>query len=228
MKMQVTSQQHHSTTSTNAVDNVSTTDTTAQQLHYYEATTTINNMVMCNYKDLSDAAFKLYCVLAMFADEDIDVSIVSISTLAEVTGKQPETVQTLLKELISHELIDWCSEKLLDTTKWLNTPSQCIICQNLSHFIMNYDPRFGYFSTVDEVIGIVLFPNAYKLYEVLAMLAGETAQVEVSIRELAKLFGKPIKDTKKWLNILIYKGVIEVIAPDTYVIHDSLRDSWEA
>ena len=228
MKHQATSKKNHSTTAETTVDNVFPTDTTAQQPHCHEATTTINNMVMCNYKDLSDAAFKLYCVLAMFAAEDIDVSIVSISTLAEITGKQPETVQTLLKELISHELIDWCSSKLLDTTKWLNTPSQCYIRPNLSHFIMNYDPRFGHFSTVDEIIGIVLFPNAYKLYEVFAMLAGEATQVKVSIRELSKLFGKPSKETKKWLKVLIYKGVIEVIAPDTYVIHDSLRDSLEA
>ena len=228
MKQQATNQKHHSTTAETAVDNATNYETTSQQLYYHEATTTINNMVMCNYKDLSDAAFKLYCVLAMFAYEDMDYGDVSISTLAEVTGKQPETVQDLIKELISHELISWCSEKLLDNTKWLNTPSQFYIHQSLSHFIMNYDPRFGHFSTVDEVIGIVLFPKAYELYEVLAMLAGETAQVNVSIRELAKFFGQPTKDTKKWLNILIYKGIIEVIAPDTYVIHDSLRDSWEA
>ena len=81
---------------------------------------------------------------------------------------------------------------------------------------------------VDSVMGIVLFPDAYNLYRIFAMLAGDGVQVRVSIKELSKLFNNTPKNTKKWLQVLIEHGIIEVIAPDTYIIHDAYRDTLEA
>ena len=194
-------------------------------------TTTISNMVICNYNNLSDAAFRLYCILAMLGDKDdygyVDGSV-SVKMLADISDKTPETVQMLLKELIDNELIDWTALKLLDSTKWLNTPSQFGLCGNLEHFLTDYDPHFGYFSMVDEILGIVVFPDAYRLYRIFAMLAGEEVQVNVNIKELSKLFNDTPKKTRKWFQVLVDNGIIEVIAPDTYIIHDAYRDTLEA
>lgn len=194
-------------------------------------TTTINNMVICNYNNLSDAAFRLYCILAMLGHED-DYGFVngyiSINSLADISDRTPENVQMLLKELIDNELIYWTALKLLDSTKWLNTPSSFSLCNNLEHFITGYDQRFGYFPMVDGIMGIVLFPDAYNLYRIFAMLAGDGVQVRVSIKELSKLFNNTPKNTRKWLQVLIEHGIIEVIAPDTYIIHDAYRDTLEA
>ena len=194
--------------------------------------TTISNMVICNYHNLSDAAFRLYCILSMLTYEHegdgFADGFISIKSLADIADRTPETIQVLLKELMDNELIDWTARKLLDTTKWLNTPSQFILHTSLEHFIEGYDPRFGYFPMVDGVRGIVLFPDAYHLYRIFAMLAGNGVQVSVSIKELSKLFNNTPKDTRKWLQVLIEHGIIEVIAPDTYVIHDAYRDTLEA
>lgn len=188
--------------------------------------TKINNMIILK-KDLSDGAFKLYCTLAMLARNDEKDGCVSIHTLAEISGKTPENVQTLIKELIEKELIGWSAKKLLDNLKWFNTPSLFNLRNNLAHLVMDYDTRFGYFSFVDEVAGIVLFPEAYRLYRIFAMLTGEDSRVYTNLKELSKLFGKNKKDTRKWLDVLINTGIIEIIAPDTYIIHDALRDNRE-
>lgn len=189
--------------------------------------TAINNMVILR-KDLSDEAFKLYCILAVLAWNDGYDGSVSISALSEISGKTPETVQTLIKELEEKELVSWAAHKLLDGSKYLNTPSLFGLYNNLEHFIMDNDPQFGDFTMCNEVMGIVVFPEAYELYRVFAMLAGEEAtQVKASIKYLSKLFGKTAKETRKWLQVLTYKGIIETTAPDTYIVHDYYRDTLE-
>lgn len=152
---------------------------------------------------------------------------VSISALSEISGKTPETVQSLIKELIKTELVDWAGRKLLDSTKYINTPSLFDIRNNFEHFLLESDPRFGYFTVCNEVMGFVLYPEAYDLYRVFAMLIGEATKAEASIKTLSKLFGKTQKDTRKWLKVLTDKGIIETIAPDTYIVHDYYRDSLE-
>ncbi len=188
--------------------------------------TNISNMVILN-KKLTDDEFRLYCVLVMLTDNDESQSgCVSIKTLAEISGKTHETIQRILKELIEMNLVEWAAKKLLDSDKLLNTPSLYGINKNLSHYVMEYDPRAGYFPLVDEVMGDVVFPDAYDLYKVFAMLVGDSAApVHVSIRELAKLFNKTPKETRKWLQVLIKNSVIETITPDTYIIHDVYRDN---
>ena len=204
--------------------NTTTTTTTTPT----RTATTVSNMVICNHNDLSDAAFRLYCVLKMLAFEEMSDGCVSVKTLSEITGKPIETIQLLLKELIAQELIDWAAQKLLDCTKWVHTPSLYIM-RNGIHYIMDYDTHFGYFPITDEVIGIVLFPQAYELYRVFAVVAGDNNnQVNISIKDLAKLFKETPKVTRKWLNVLIEKGVIEQKSPDSFIIHDSIRDSLEA
>ena len=188
--------------------------------------TKINNMVILK-KDLSDGAFKLYCILAMLVRNDEKDGCVSIHTLAEISGKTPENVQALIKELIEKELVGWAAEKLLDNLKWVKTPSLFNLRNNMAHLGRDYDTRFGYFSFVDEVAGIVLFPEAYRLYRIFAMLIGESSRAHTSLKELSKLFGKNKKDTQKWIDVLVNTGIIEIIAPDTYVIHDALREDTE-
>lgn len=53
---------------------------------------------------LSDAAFRLYCILATLMGETNQVSI-RIEQLAEMTGKSTRTIQRNLSELIEHGLI---------------------------------------------------------------------------------------------------------------------------
>lgn len=188
--------------------------------------TEINNMVILN-NELSDEAFKIYCILSMLTREENDYGFVSIHTLAEISGKTPETAQTLIKELIDKELVGWDAKKLLECSKWLNTPGTFYMCRNLEHYVMDYDSQFGYFTVIDGVMGIVMFPEAYSLYRCFAMLAGDSNQVHATMREITKLFGKKAKDTRKWLKVLIDKGIIETVAPDTYIVHDYYRDNLE-
>ena len=113
------------------------TETTTYQTIRRLGKTTINNMVICNYHNLSDVAFRLYCILSMLAYEHEDYGFadgfISIKSLADIADRTPETIQLLLKELIDNELIDWAALKLLESTKWLNTPSQYMLRTSLKH-----------------------------------------------------------------------------------------------
>ena len=66
--------------------------------------TKINNMVILN-NDLSDGAFKLYCILAMLAGKSNRVSVY-LYKLADMLGKSSRTVRRHLNELIELGLID--------------------------------------------------------------------------------------------------------------------------
>ena len=86
--------------------------------------TKINNMVILN-NDLSDGAFKLYCILAMLAGKSNRVSVY-ISQLADMLGKSSRTVRRHLNELIELGLIDrgLCKSSEIPT---MNTSSIFII-----------------------------------------------------------------------------------------------------
>ena len=89
--------------------------------------TKINNMVILK-KDLSDGAFKLYCILAMLAGKSNRVSVY-ISQLADMFGKSNATVRTRINELIEIGLIDriLCKSSEIPT---MNTASIFILKGN--------------------------------------------------------------------------------------------------
>ena len=89
--------------------------------------TKINNMVILN-NDLSDGAFKLYCILAMLAGKSNCVSIY-ISQLADLLGKSHATVRTRINELIKLGLIDRILCKSSEIPK-MNTASIFILKGN--------------------------------------------------------------------------------------------------
>lgn len=186
--------------------------------------TVINNMVI-HRKDLSDTAFRLYCILAMIAwESNYQDGYVSINTLAGILGRTPETVQKLIKELEEKELVFWDSGKLLETTEWLDTPSCFTLRGDYTHYAMEYDPRYGEFTVDEQVLGEIIYPEAYALYKIFAMLAGgENSTVHTSIKELSKLFGKSPRVTRRWLKELEMFNIIVQEAPHIYLIQDSIR-----
>lgn len=185
--------------------------------------TKINNMVVLN-NELSDEAFKIYCILSMLTREENKYGLASIHTLSEISGKTPKTVQTLIKELEEKELVFWNAGKLLETTEWIETPSCFTLRGDYTHYAMEYDPRYGEFAVDEQVSGEIIYPEAYALYKIFAMLAGgENSIVHTSIKELSRLFGKSPRVTRKWLKELEMFNIIVQEAPHIYLIQDSIR-----
>ena len=75
----------------------------AHNLNTTKKTTKISNSTII-MKDLSDEAFRLYCVITMLAGKEKQVSIY-ISNLADILGKSPRSIRRNLNELTEHGLI---------------------------------------------------------------------------------------------------------------------------
>ena len=103
MKHQATSTKHHSTTSTNAVDNAIIFDTT-----------------------LPKTAINLYCILVSLCGDNTNKVSVSISQLAELLGRSDRTICTRLNDLIDAGLIERIHCSAPNNPKW-NMPSLFVI-----------------------------------------------------------------------------------------------------
>ena len=98
------------------------------------------------------------------------------------------------------------------------------------HNIQSYSPFFGHY-TIDMriILDHALTPQAHCVYEILAMVAGDYSRVaHITLEGIADLFHRTPKTVKRWLKSLIEHGVIEQKSPDSFIIHDSIRDSLEA
>lgn len=96
-------------------------------------------------------------------------------------------------------------------------------------------------STIDNAVLLNkdLPSTAFRLYCLLAMLAGDDNKVCIKIKELAELMGRASRTVQRDLNILIGEGIIERVLqvspdepkqniPSLFVIHDCVRDNQEA
>ena len=93
-----------------------------------------------------------------------------------------------------------------------------------------YSPFFGHY-TIDMriILDHTLTPQAHCIYEILAMVAGDYSRIaHITIEGIADLFHRTPRTVKRWLKSLIEHGVIEQKSPDSFIIHDSIRDSLEA
>ena len=66
-------------------------------------TTAISNKIIENL-EISNAAFRLYCLLAMKADDKNYVCLY-INQIADMLNKAPGTIRTNINELIEHRII---------------------------------------------------------------------------------------------------------------------------
>ena len=102
------------------------------------------------------------------------------------------------------------------------------IYNNKSDNVTRYNPPFGYYTIDSSITKSKIDPYSYALYTIFVMLAGDHSNiVHTTIKELAELYGRSTTTTRRWLNVLIEKGIIEKIDTDTYILHDSIRDSLE-